>query len=129
MENLFIAASKSTPEVRFDAQANLLEMKGESYPENASKFYAPLFAWLETYFEQVSIQTQVVISFEIVYFNSSSSKALMNIFDLLAAAAAGGRQVVINWRYHGENESALECGEEFSEEMEGVVFNLVEIDG
>lgn len=128
MDSLLITASKSTPEVRFDAITNLLEIKGESYPENASKFYAPIFDWLAAYLGQVAPETQVVVNMEIIYFNSSSSKALMNIFDLLAQAAAAGRRVVVNWRYHPQNESALECGEEFSEDVEGVVFNLVEID-
>jgi hypothetical protein len=128
MDNLLMAASKSTPGVCFDAQANILEIKGESYPENASKFYAPLFAWLGGYLDQVSPEAPVVVNLEIIYFNSSSSKALMNIFDLLSQAAAAGRQVVVNWRYHAQNESALECGQEFSEDVGGVVFNLVEID-
>ncbi|MFH1033460.1 MAG: DUF1987 domain-containing protein [Pseudomonadota bacterium] len=129
MDNLLIAASKSTPQVHFDAQANRLEIKGESYPENASKFYAPLFDWLGAYLGQVAPEVLVVVEMEIIYFNSSSSKALMNIFDQLALAAADGRRVVVNWRYHSRNESALECGEEFSEDVEGVEFNLVEIDG
>ncbi len=129
MDNLLIAASKSTPEVRFDAGANLLEIIGESYPENASKFYAPVFDWLGEYLGRVPAGTPVVVNLEIIYFNSSSSKALMNIFDLLSQAAADGRQVTVNWRYHTQNESAQECGEEFSEDVEGVVFNLVEIDG
>ena len=129
MDNLLIAASQSTPEVRFDAQAHLLEIKGESYPENASKFYAPVFDWLGSYLEQVPSEARVVVNLEIIYFNSSSSKALMNIFDLFSQAAAAGRQVTVNWRYHAQNESAQECGEEFSEDVEGVVFNLVEIDG
>jgi hypothetical protein len=129
MESLLIAASKSTPGVHFDAGTNLLEIKGESYPENASKFYAPLFDWLGGYLEQVADGVEVVVNLEIIYFNSSSSKALMNIFDMLSQAGAAGRRVVVNWRYHSQNESALECGEEFSEDVEGVVFNLVEIDG
>jgi len=33
----------------------------------------------------------------------------------------------VNWRYHEENESAMECGEEFMEDVERIDFNLVEL--
>ncbi len=67
------------------------------------------------------------IDMEIIYFNSSSSKALMNLFDLFEEAAQSGKQIQINWRYHEENDTALECGEEFKEDLEAVEFNLVKI--
>jgi hypothetical protein len=63
---------------------------------------------------------------EIIYFNSSSSKALMNFFDLLDEAVAAGRKIAVNWIYDAGNESALEYGEEFKEDLESLEFNLVE---
>jgi len=34
---------------------------------------------------------------------------------------------VINWKVAGENETAVECGEEFREDLEFVAFNIVKI--
>ena len=39
MRELYIEKTKSTPEVRFDPQNNKLAINGQSYPENAFKFY------------------------------------------------------------------------------------------
>jgi hypothetical protein len=125
MEILFIEGTKSSPKVRFDPATGVLEISGKSYPENAPKFYGPIFEWLHEYLDTGRTQsTQVIL--EIVYFNSSSSKALLNILDLLDQAARNGKKIVIDWRYHPENETALECGEEFAEEVHAASFNLVE---
>jgi hypothetical protein len=128
MENLKFEGTKSTPFVFFDAQRGTLEIKGRSYPENAAKFYAPIFQWVSSYLQ--SPDTHVVqMTLEIVYLNTSSSKALLDLLDMLDQAAKSGRKVVINWRYHEEDETALECGEEFREDLEAVIFNLVKMTG
>ena len=38
---------------------------------------------------------------------------------------AGGTPISVNWRYHEENDTAMECGEEFKEETERITFNMV----
>jgi len=125
MENLVIAKTEATPEIRFDYASGILELRGESYPENTADFYAPVFAWLRNFLASGN-GLAATVNMEIIYFNSSSSKALMNIFDLLDEAVASGRKIVVNWIYDAGNESALEYGEEFKEDLESLEFNLVE---
>jgi len=124
MENLIIEATKYTPEICFDATRNLLEIRGETYPENTAEFYAPVFTWLEAYLDQLG-DDMVTVNLEIHYFNSSSSKVLMDMFDKLEGACRGGRRITLNWIYERENESALEYGEEFQEDLEILKLNLV----
>lgn len=125
MQALIIQATKSTPSVNFDPTTNILSMKGESYPENAAKFFGPIFLWLEEFLASQDV-VQAVVEIELIYFNSSSSKALMNFFELLDNAVSDGRQIEVNWRYQKENETALEAGEEYRDEVRSLVFNLVE---
>ncbi len=126
MENLNFEATKSTPSICFDAEKGILEIKGRCYPENAAKFFAPIFDWVSSYLQSPDT-TVVNMTLELSYFNSSSSKAILNLFDMLDQSAMSGRKVVINWRYHEEDETGLECGEEFSEDLEAAIFNLVKI--
>ena len=126
MDNLVIEATKSSPSVHFDADSGVLEMKGKSYPENAARFYAPILKWLQECLEHF-VGKQIELNLELVYLNSSSSKALLNLLGMLDRWAKSGQKVVINWRYHEENDVALECGEEFREDLEAVTFNLVGI--
>lgn len=128
MEDLIIEATKATPSLRFLGSANRLEIRGESYPENPAKFYEPVFAWLERYLGGLN-RGDVTLDLEITYFNSSSSKVLLDMLDLLEAAAARGNSIVLNWHYHEDNDMAMEYGEEFQDEVQAVTFNLVPFSG
>ena len=125
MDNLIIESTKYTPEIRFDAENHLLEISGETYPENTAEFYAPVFKWLEAYLAQPG-NAPVTVNLEINYFNSSSSNVLMDMFDKFEMSKKAGREISLNWIYDRENESALEYGEEFQEDLEILELKLVE---
>jgi hypothetical protein len=126
MTNLEISKTKTTPEILFNCSTNELSIVGESFPENTSEFYAPVFEWLERYLNSITNQV-VVVNIELVYFNSSSSKVLMDLFDMLEEAVQDGKDISVNWRYDEENEMAAEYGEDFMEDLEKLPFKLVEI--
>ncbi len=123
MEKFTIQQTKSTPLVEFDPENGRIRMEGESYPENPVKFYEPIWDRLRDYLKS-GIATHLEVDMELTYFNSSSSKALMNLFEMLETAARDGFSIVVNWWTHPENESALEAGEEFKEDVPFLTFNL-----
>ena len=125
MENLIIEATKYTPGIFFDCRRNILEIRGKSYPENAGEFYSPVFSWLDEYLENSGDQ-ETTVNIEFVYFNSSSSKVLLDLFDKLDEAAGNGKSVTVNWIYAEDDEDALEFGEDFQEDVKYIRFNLVQ---
>jgi hypothetical protein len=122
MDNLTIEAAKYTPAIEFNAESRHLSIRGESYPENTADFYAPIFQWLDQFLKS---EGTVQLDMEIVYFNSSTSKVFIDLFDRLEEYAEQGQKVVLNWIFDEENESAVEYGEDFKEDMEHMEFNLV----
>jgi hypothetical protein len=128
MEDLTLEPTRSTPSVHLDASSLVLTVQGESYPENSAKFFGPVLAWLDAALE-ANDGRALEVNLELVYFNSSTSKILFNLFDTLDKAAEAGRPVTINWRYAEDNEMAGECGEEYQNEIHSAVFNLVPIVG
>lgn len=126
MDSLMIEATRSSPAIRFDPNTHRLGIRGESYPENAAAFYAPVFAWLRQYLAGLDAATTVRVDLEILYLNSSSTKVMLNLLDLLEETARNGRRIVVDWLYDAENEAMLECGRDLSEEIEALTFNLVE---
>ncbi len=128
MENLVIAATERSPEVDFDFASGRLSLKGESYPEDASAVFGPIFAALERFLDQAEGR-DIRFDFNLIYFNSSSAKALMNMFQLLDRAAERGVGIVVNWFYAPDDETMQEFGEDFSEDLEHVTFNLVATEG
>lgn len=125
MEKLLIDATKSSPKIDFDHNTNILNIEGESYPENTTQFYAPVTAWLEEYMKNVN-EEEITVNIELIYFNSSSSKVLMDLFEFLEDHSDDGKNIVVNWIYDEDNDAALEYGEEFAEDLESLKFNLVE---
>ncbi|MEZ5671040.1 MAG: DUF1987 domain-containing protein [Thiotrichaceae bacterium] len=125
MENWHVAATKQTPAVDFDATTHTLVITGESYPENIAEFSTPLFNWLDGYLTELTEQI-FTLNMELTYFNSSSSKMLLDLFARLEdEVETQQRHIVVNWIYVEENESALEYGEEFKEDLTRLTFNLV----
>ncbi|MBY0577990.1 MAG: DUF1987 domain-containing protein [Burkholderiales bacterium] len=124
MENLTIVQTEATPSVMFNASSGILEIRGESYPENTAEFYAPLLQWIRDFLDRD--EQPLILNIGILYFNSSSSKVLMNLFDLLDDAAREGRKIAVNWFYDANNELAIEYGEEFKEDVSALEFKLVE---
>ena len=123
MENLKIEATKYTPEIVLSAEDGTISLVGKSYPENTFEFYKPVMEWLEEYFEGNS-KEKTVVTMEIIYFNSSSSKLFFDFFDLLEEANSDN-SIEINWVYDEENESAEEAGEDFIEDFEDLNIKLV----
>lgn len=126
MESLVIAGTKSTPEIDFDLEANVLQIIGASYPESAVRFYEPVIRWIESFLETID-QEHVRMNIRIHYFNSSTSKIFMDLFDMLDEAVQKGRRIEVNWYYHVENDLARDYGEDFRIDLNALPFNLVEV--
>ncbi|WP_134699457.1 DUF1987 domain-containing protein [Ammoniphilus sp. YIM 78166] len=116
MNNFYIEGSKSTPEVSLDAERHVLMIKGQSYPENAFRFYEPILEWVKQYFEQKREQVQIEI--KLPYVNTSSSKCIMMLLDQVEQAYTNGNEVCLHWYIDEDNESELECAEEFKEDFD-----------
>ncbi len=125
MTSLYIEATRSTPEIKFEN--HILTVKGQSYPENAVGFYAPIFSWLNEYLGMLG-EVTAIFQFDLLYMNTSSSKCIMDFVDILQGAYRQGKRVSINWYYDPENESLLECAEEFKEDVD-LPFNIIPLEG
>ncbi len=123
MESLEILATTRTPEVSFNFRENRLGLIGESYPEDVTSFYNPLFDALDSYLESLS-SGQCRFEFKLIYFNSSSAKAIMILMDKLDDAAYRGNQIDVHWFYDPEDDTMEELGEEFGQDLQDATFIL-----
>lgn len=113
----------STPHVVIDEENSYFMMEGESFPENVGKFYSELTTWLTEYLKA----DFKVLKFDchLIYFNSSTSKLLMNILNAMNDAAIMGKNVVVNWHCSKDNDIIIECGEEFGEDFTDLEFHII----
>jgi hypothetical protein len=122
MDDLIITGSKDTPHVNFNKNSGILEISGQSYPESISEFYPPVINWLKKF---IDTGNKIILNVKLQYFNTSSSKAILDILDILQDYHESGGNVTVNWYYEKDDEDILETGSEFKEDLT-LTFNLLE---
>lgn len=111
METLTFQENAKTPYIRLDPDQGHIEIKGRSIPENSVEFYRPVLTWLSEYAQGDSKPTKV--RFQLEYFNTSSSKCILDIFKKLETMYRKGWEVSISWCYDEDDEDMLESGEDY----------------
>jgi hypothetical protein len=124
MENLRIEATIVTPEVDFNCETNRLKIAGESYPENVTAFFEPIVAWLKEYLASGSGRA-IEVDIELIMFNSSTSKMLMDVLFMLDEASENEGMITLNWRYDADNDMVEMFAEDFDEDFAGLTVNQV----
>jgi len=114
MKNFAIAGSQSTPAIDANSESGTLSMQGDSYPENSYELYSQVIDWINDYLS--SCEQPLLLDLRLLYLNTSSIKALMDIFDLLEEAHQTGREVAVTWSYDQRNERVAQLAEEFKED-------------
>ncbi len=123
MNVLHLEGTAKTPSVNFTDGA--LEISGKSIPENSIEFYQPLYNWLDQYGQQPAKSTVLKVRLE--YFNTSSSKCLLDVFRKLEAIQKSGKgNVSVTWMYEEEDEDMMEAGEDYRE-IVGLPFTIEKI--
>lgn len=113
MEPIKIAGTEDTPTVILDKDKDIMEISGRSLPEDVASFYDPILNWLDEYAQDPSDKT--VFNFKLVYFNTASSKLLLDILMKLEEMYEAGKDVTVIWHYPEEDEDMQEAGEEYAD--------------
>ncbi len=125
MKNISINGSPKTPEVNFDYEKGIVEIKGRSIPENSIEFYKPMIDWLEEYTK--SPQSKTTVNIQLEYFNTSSSKCILDVFKKLEVLSKDNKDVEVNWYYEEDDEDMLEAGEDYQSIIR-IPFKMIEIE-
>jgi hypothetical protein len=125
MKNIEIEGSPKTPEINFNAETGVIEIKGRSIPENSIEFYKPMIDWLEEY--ATAPKPKTVVNIQLEYFNTSSSKCILDVFKKLEVISKNGNDVQVNWYYEEDDEDMLEAGEDYQSIIR-IPFKMIEIE-
>lgn len=125
MEKLLIDGSAKTPSIEFDGETGVLLLKGRSIPENSIEFYKPLNDWLDGYAS--SPKDKTVVDMRLEYFNTSSSKCILDFFKRLEKVNGNNTEVHVNWYFETDDEDMEEAGEDY-QAIVGLPFSIIEVD-
>jgi len=118
MRIIKIEGTDDTPQVTFDANPEnpFMEISGRSLPEDVVAFYDPILEWLDEYSENPLEKT--VLNIKLEYFNTASSKLLLDILLKLEDMSEAGNDVLVRWHYPDDDEDMEEAGEEYEDIVE-----------
>lgn len=120
-ETFYSEKTQSTPEVKLDKENGKMEFSGRSLPENVKEFYNPIIEWIDNYLKEPQSSTRVVFNFE--YFNTASSKMILDIIEKLSELN-NNSDLKVDWYYIEEDDDMLEAGEDYSDITE-IPFNFI----
>ena len=113
METIKIMGTDDTPTVILDAENDIFEISVRSLPEDVTAFYDPILNWLDEYAANPNPKT--IFTFKLVYFNTASSKLLLDILMKFEEMRENGLDVLIKWYYPEDDEDMQEAGEEYAD--------------
>ena len=112
MEKKVIEGTDDTPEIVLDKENNIFKFSGKSLPEDVKEFYLPIIEWLDDYSNDPNEKTKVVFKME--YFNSSSSKRIVDILTKFEEMKDKGFDISVDWYYQDDDEDMQDAGEAFA---------------
>lgn len=113
MEVIKIVGTDDTPSVTLDVANEIFEISGRSLPEDVAVFYEPILNWIDRYSEEATGKT--IFNFKLVYFNTASSKMILDILLKLEEMHEAGKDVLIRWHFPEDDEDMEEAGEEYAD--------------
>ncbi|MEQ9297388.1 MAG: DUF1987 domain-containing protein [Cyclobacteriaceae bacterium] len=102
-------ATRNTPYVYFDQSNGILRIVGKSSPESSLGFYEPILDRLS------AMTNEITVDFELVYFNTSSTKCIFSMLKILEGLYKKGAKVSVKWAYEEDDDDMLEVGEDFQD--------------
>lgn len=124
MENIILEPTTETPKVVLDKDNSVIEISGNSLPEDVTAFYGPIIEWIDKYMANPNQKTEIDLSFD--YYNTSSSKMILKILEKFREIHRKGYAVIVNWHYMEDDEDMAEAGEDYAEHLK-LPFNFIAI--
>ena len=113
MESIKIAGTEDTPGVTLDIGSQTFEIAGRSLPEDVAAFYKPVLDWLDSY--AASPLAKTVFNFKLTYFNTASSKMILDVMMKLEVVKESGKEILVKWHYPEDDEDMKEAGAEYAD--------------
>jgi hypothetical protein len=118
MRKLIIDQQQNSPKVILDPENKMYLISGESRPHDVREFYEPVILWLEEFSSHLnnsaSKEEHVIFNFNFEYFNSSSSKLILDICKILSKLRQQDINIEVKWHFEKDDYDMLEAGKEFS---------------
>jgi len=120
-----IQATKRTPYVKLNKAAGIIELRGKSFPENATNTYWSLNRWIAEYIAYPAKTTKINIALS--FMNSGTSRLITEMLKNMHSTIGIKSNLVVNWYYEQGDTEMESIGEYYKELLDGLIV-LHEVD-
>jgi hypothetical protein len=113
LRKLEIDPTLDTPKINFNPNDGILSIEGKSFPPDVATFYERVIIWIGSYI--LTPNKKTVLSLKLDYFNTASSKIILDILYKFEELHHKGFNVEVKWHYPDDDEDMQETGIEYSE--------------
>ena len=118
-----ITETKDSPYFLLDRNLGLIMLKGRSSLLKTKEFYEPIIDIVKIYVDTNPGYTKMIV--DLNTFNTSSSKYILEIFNILRKLIKSKLKVEVDWYYDDIDDSMNEAGNDYSEIVKDLPFNLI----
>ncbi len=116
----------TSPRIIADAEFGVIQIAGNSFTSLHIETYQPFFAWLEKFLSVPG--KNIRVEFWMEYFNSSSSKSLLEVLDVFTVYKNSyNGNINTYWYYQKHDSDMLEDGQEMQEDS-GLKIKFISLD-
>ncbi len=109
MKKIEIKKTLHQPHVVLNPDNGTMLFEGKSIVPNASEFFEPILTWIEDF---SAIGDKLVVDFKLEYFNTASSKMILQMMLTLKNVNEKGTKVEFNWHHYDDDEDMIDIAEE-----------------
>ena len=120
---MVITETKHSPYFIIDKERGFILLKGKSTLTNTRDFYKPIIDEINDYVDNNPVNTRMIVDLE--YFNTSSSKLILEIFLALKKLMINEIPIVVEWYYEEDDEDMYESGTDYNEILRKVPFIFI----
>lgn len=124
MAKVIQEATQDTPLIEYDPTEKVLKIHGKSFPEDVEEAYEPFQNWLS---KSAPLLSAVTLDVQLDYFNTASSKKILQFLLQFSKIALTGTKVKVLWKYYEDDEDIEESGKRYRDlsklDFEFIEFN------
>jgi hypothetical protein len=122
MQKLYICPTKNSPEIIFSPEENIFLIRGTSSPEDVREMYYPVIEWTGIFIKDIlhgkgavyTPDNPLILKVDLDYFNSSSAKFLLDIFNEMKMLNSAKIPFIIEWHYDEQDIDMFDAGQDMA---------------
>jgi len=116
-------STQSTPYVLIDEKNHRMQLEGMSFHENTIEFFQDIIQWLDDYI--TSDFDTFTFDCKMKYFNSSTTKILFDMLELMDEHASDNKKIIVNWHVNKDDDLLIELFEDIEDDYENLTISKV----